>query len=89
MPAASAIICQTVLDQVTVLSYNVRSFRLRLAEPKRLDFQPGQFVIVHVPKDGSVVKRAYSIASPPHEEGFLELCLQHVEGGPRPPFSGR
>jgi len=81
MSAAAVLTCQTVLDQVTVLSYNVRSFRLRLAEPTRLEFQPGQFVIVHVPKDGSVVKRAYSIASPPHEEGVLELCIQHVEGG--------
>ena len=77
----AAITCQTVVDQVTVLSYNVRSFRLRLVEPNRLEFEPGQFAIVHVPKDGAVVKRAYSIACPPHEEGVVELCIQHVEGG--------
>ena len=77
----AAITCQTVVDQVTILSYNVRNFRLRLAQPKRLEFEPGQFVIAHVPKDGSFVKRAYSIACPPHEEGVIELCIQHVEGG--------
>jgi ferredoxin-NADP reductase len=77
----AALTCQTVVDQVTVLSYNVRSFRLRLVEPKRLEFEPGQFAIVHVPKDGAVVKRAYSIACPPHEEGVIELCIQHVDGG--------
>lgn len=77
----AAITCQTTVDQVTILSYNVRNFRLRLAQPKRLEFEPGQFVIVHVPKDGSSVKRAYSIACPPHEEGVIELCIQHVEGG--------
>lgn len=93
----AAITCRTVLDRVDVLSYNVRSFRLRLVEPKRLEFIPGQFVIVHIPKHlpgapavvaaraaqagGSVVKRAYSVASPPHEEGVIELCIQHVDGG--------
>lgn len=72
---------QSVVDEVNVLSYNVRSFRLRLANPAALAFEPGQFVIIHVPKDGSTVKRAYSIASPPHEAGVIELCIQHVEGG--------
>jgi NAD(P)H-flavin reductase len=77
----SAMTCQTVVDRVDILSYNVRSFRLKLATPSCLAFEPGQFVIVHVPKGGSSVKRAYSIASPPHEEGVIELCIQHVEGG--------
>lgn len=89
----AAITCQTIVDQVTILSYNVRNFRLRLAQPTRLEFEPGQFVIVHVPTKNlpaltkavhpgeSSVKRAYSIACPPHEEGVIELCIQHVEGG--------
>ena len=89
----AAITCQTVVDRITVLSYNVRNFRLRLSEPKQLAFEPGQFVIAHVPmKDlppaikakhpnETTAKRAYSIACPPHEEGVIEICLQHVEGG--------
>ncbi|HAM39919.1 MAG TPA: hypothetical protein DDX89_01310 [Candidatus Omnitrophica bacterium] len=72
---------RTVVDRIDILSYNVRCFRLRLAEPTHLPFEAGQFVIVHVPKNGAVVKRAYSIASPPHEEGVVEICLQHVDGG--------
>ena len=72
---------QTVVDRIDVLSYNVRSFRLRLSAPTSMAFEPGQFVIVHVPKDGSTVKRAYSLASPPHQAGVVELCLQHVDGG--------
>jgi len=28
-----------------------------------------------------LIKRAYSIASSPHEKGILELCIQHAEGG--------
>lgn len=84
--------CQTVLSRSDVLSYNVRSFRLKLVAPPRLAFEAGQFVIVHIPaKDlpptikaaqaGGIVKRAYSIASPPHEEGVIELCIQHIDGG--------
>ena len=53
-----------------------------------MGFQAGQFVIVNVPRQApgakaplEVVKRAYSIASPPHESQRLELCIQHVEGG--------
>ena len=93
----AAVTYQTLVDQVNVLSYNVRSFRLRLVEPNALAFEPGQFVITHVPTSfpqtvpaavreraaqlGSSVKRAYSIASPPHEAGVVELCVQHVDGG--------
>jgi len=93
----AAITCQTTLDKITTLSYNVRAFRFKLVNPPRLAFEPGQFVIVHIPKDlpaappevraraaqtdGSSVKRAYSIASPPHEEGVVELCIQRVDGG--------
>ncbi len=84
---------QTVVDHIDVLSYNVRCFRLRLVQPKQLSFEAGQFVIAHVPTKGlpastrasktgeSILKRAYSIASPPHEEGVVEMCLQHVDGG--------
>jgi NAD(P)H-flavin reductase len=78
MPATTF---KAVAERIEVLAYNVRSFRLRLAEPAQMPFDPGQFLIVHVPKDGGTVKRAYSIASPPHEAGIVELCIQHVEGG--------
>ncbi len=76
-----AVVCQAIVERIEVLSYNVRGFRIRLKDPNHLDFESGQFVIVHVPKDGSTVKRAYSIASPPHEAGVVELCIQHVDGG--------
>ena len=77
MPATTY---KAVLEQVESLSHNVRSFKIKLLEPQKLEFQAGQFIIINVPKDGSVVKRAYSVASPPHEPQ-VELCIQHVEGG--------
>ena len=77
----SAAACRAIVDRIDSLSYNVRGFRLRLVDPPKLDFQAGQFMIVNVPKSGQIVKRAYSVASPPHETGTLEFCIQKVEGG--------
>ncbi len=78
MPATTY---RAIVERIDSLSYNVRSFRLKLAEPPSLTFQAGQFVILNVPSNGKVVKRAYSVASPPHEPTTLELCIQHLEGG--------
>ena len=71
---------RATVERIESLSYNVRSFRLRLLEPTKLDFKAGQFIIMNVPHEGKVVKRAYSVASPPHDVG-VELCIQHVESG--------
>jgi ferredoxin-NADP reductase len=78
MPAP---VYRATVEGIESLAYNVRAFRFRLVEPSRVAFAPGQFMIVHVPQDGRIVKRAYSIASPPHEDTTVELCIQHVEGG--------
>ena len=78
MPATTF---RAVVERIDSLSYNVRGFRLKLVEPAKIEFKAGQFIILNVPKNGGVVKRAYSVASPPHEMFSLELCIQHVEGG--------
>lgn len=72
---------RAVLESVESLSYNVRGFHFKLIDPPRMEFKAGQFVIINVPKDNATVKRAYSVASPPHEPLTLDLCIQHVEGG--------
>ena len=77
----AAITFRATLQRVDILSYNVRGFRLKLIDPPKMDFKAGQFLILNVPQNGNVVKRAYSIASPPHEPTEIELCIQHVEGG--------
>jgi NAD(P)H-flavin reductase len=72
---------RALVERIDSLSYNVRGFRIKLVDPPKIEFRAGQFVIMNVPKDGAVVKRAYSVASPPHEPGTIDLCIQHVEGG--------
>lgn len=69
------------VERIDSLSHNVKAFRLKLADPDRIEFRAGQFIIMHVPHEDKTVKRAYSIASPPHEPHAVELCIQHVEGG--------
>jgi ferredoxin-NADP reductase len=78
MPATTF---RATVANIDLLAYNVRGFRLKLIEPPQMPFQAGQFLIVNVPIDGKIVKRAYSIASAPHESQSVELCIQHAEGG--------
>lgn len=45
------------------------------------DFYPGQYVMLQVPYQGEVLKRAYSIASPPTRKGILELTVKRTPNG--------
>jgi len=72
---------RAIVERIDVLSYNVRGFRFKLVDPPNLAFQAGQFIILNVPQEGKTVKRAYSIASAPHEPSAIELCIQKIEGG--------
>ena len=69
----------TQVAEIRQLASNVKHFRLAFEQPFR--FAAGQFVIAHVPQGDKTVKRAYSIASPPYENGHVELCIQIMEGG--------
>ncbi len=72
---------------VTVESY--RPLNLTVCEVRfyvaggGLTFRPGQYMIFHVPnrQDGQVVRRSYSISSPPSERGHFEVCVRAVAGG--------
>lgn len=77
----AAITYRAIVERIDSLAYNVRGFRLKLVEPPKLEFKAGQFIILNVPKSGATVKRAYSIASAPHEPGAVELSVQKVESG--------
>lgn len=45
------------------------------------DFYPGQYVMLNVPYQGQILKRAYSIASPPTQKETLELTIKKVPQG--------
>ena len=69
------------LEKIFFLTETVRTFRFRFPEDKWIPFKPGQFCMVHVPKEDKILKKAYSICSAPFEKGYIDLCIKLVEGG--------
>lgn len=53
-------------------------FRLRLQTEEAFPFRAGQFVTIRRP-DG--LRRSYSLASPPREQGIVELHVRALPGG--------
>ena len=60
---------------------DTREYDLRFDPGDAADFIAGQFAVVLCPKDGKLIRRAYSIASPPEEKEHLDLLIKRVEGG--------
>jgi ferredoxin-NADP reductase len=65
----------------------VRRVRLRVLDAEGLGHRAGQYVLLHArAADGKVVKRAYSIASPPREDPVFELCVRLIPERPASAF---
>jgi CDP-4-dehydro-6-deoxyglucose reductase len=64
--------------QLTPLAPDVMQVFLRLPAVEALRFHPGQYLDVLL--DGGR-RRSFSIASPPHDSGLLELHVRRVSGG--------
>lgn len=60
------------------LSPNVAKLKLKLPKTQRMQFLAGQYIEILLPGGK---RRAFSIASPPHDAGELELHIRHVDGG--------
>jgi len=60
-----------------------RHFKLVFEAVTPFDFEAGQFVnaMAPKPKEQKIIKRPYSIASPPYEKGYIDLVWKRVEGG--------
>lgn len=65
------------------LTRDIVELRIRLMDPSRITFVAGQYVrLQSVPyRDLPSVERAYSIATPPSEAGFVEFLIRRVPGG--------
>ncbi|WP_435228467.1 ferredoxin reductase [Streptomyces sp. Tue6028] len=54
----------------------------RFAVPNWAGHLPGQHLLLRLTAgDGYVAQRHYSLASPPDDDGHIELTLDHVDGG--------
>ncbi|MBI1953918.1 MAG: FAD-dependent oxidoreductase [Candidatus Omnitrophica bacterium] len=60
----------------------MKHFRFTLDDPKAFSFRAGQFLMLHAPVGPEgLIRRAYSICSPPHDQGAVELVVKFVEKG--------
>ena len=66
------------IAQKSMLNHDVVRLRLKLPDGQRLQFFAGQYLDFMLP-DGR--RRAFSIASAPHDDGLIELHVRRVPGG--------
>src|SRR6059036_1959171 len=76
-----------IISYLRVLKEDLIIFRIKPSEDKVPDFKAGQFVTIglHIPSEGKIIRRAYSIASPPEQKKRFELYIRWV----RKPVPGR
>jgi ferredoxin--NADP+ reductase len=75
------------ITYVQVLKEDLAIFHITPETGPIPDFKAGQFVTLglHVPSEGKIIRRAYSIASPPEQKKRFELVIRWV----RKPVPGR
>ena len=70
-----------MISYLRVLKEDLIIFRIKPSEGKVPDFKAGQFLTIglHVSSEGKIVRRAYSIASPPEQKNVFELLVRWVK----------
>jgi ferredoxin/flavodoxin---NADP+ reductase len=78
---------KAVVSYIRLLKEDLAIFRIKPADGPIPEFKAGQFVTLglHIPSEGKIVRRAYSIASPPQQKKYFELIVRWV----RKPVPGR
>ncbi len=69
------------ITNVTALTSTVRGIDLRLDAGKTLPFKTGQWINLHLNHQGTIIKRAFSIASPETTNDAIQLCIKKIENG--------
>jgi ferredoxin-NADP reductase len=70
------------IESTRELGPEVREIILRPGSPERLDYSPGQWISLRLPVgEKPPLIRAYSLATPPAEDGRLTLCFDRIDGG--------
>lgn len=73
-------IYRTVVEFVRDDTPTVYTIRLRLVDGP-FTFAAGQYVMVRYLHHGKIVNKPYSIASAPHETGYVDLCIKRIKDG--------
>ncbi|MBI3323314.1 MAG: FAD-dependent oxidoreductase [Candidatus Omnitrophica bacterium] len=80
-PKPEPLYYDVTLRRVVDLGNDTRHFELAFDPGRTMPFLPGQFAVVICPKDGKLIRRAYSIASAPRVTDRLELIVKLVQNG--------
>lgn len=85
---ANAMGAATELQRLEAVVETQRRLNLTVCEVRffvggGLAFRPGQYVIFQIPTAGGheIIRRSYSIATPPSDERHFEICVRAVAGG--------
>ncbi|MBI4356280.1 MAG: ferredoxin--NADP reductase [Gammaproteobacteria bacterium] len=71
----------TTLKWAEMISQDVRHLAFaKTGEP--LLYKPGQFISLHFDHQGQKLKRSYSIATAPNQDGLIEIAVSYIPGGP-------
>jgi len=73
-----------VVESIRDLTPDMKEIRIKLLEPDRIEFVPGQYVQLVAPAYGDnpePVYRAYSLSNPPSDGDAVELIVRLVPGG--------
>lgn len=73
-----ALICQAVRQETP----DVKTFVLRPVIPRRIRFQPGQFMTYAFEIGGEIINRCYTISSSPTRPDTFSITVKRVPGGP-------
>jgi Na+-transporting NADH:ubiquinone oxidoreductase subunit F len=74
----------TVCTEISELTYDMRRFRFELKDPPNVKFVAGQYVQLLCPRykgSSEEVYRAYSIASDPAADNYIDLIIRRVPNG--------
>lgn len=72
---------QLILQEKINLTLNTQHFRFTTDESLGLEFKAGQFISLHIEKDGKEHRRNYSIANCPENKNVIELAMSYIPNG--------
>lgn len=72
---------QLILQEKINLSANTQHFRFITNDSENFEFKAGQFISLHIEKDGVEHRRNYSIANSPRQDKVVELAMAYMPQG--------
>lgn len=73
-------ICEAIVESYRPLNLGVAEVRFYV-EKEGFAFRPGQYMIFHIADAPRMVRRSYSISTPPSDTRHFEVCVRAVAGG--------